>query len=753
MILSQANHTVGIAWLLFFYIISWPKAQVVEAFAVYDCNHLNATWEVLNLASPKKCIKSDHGYRDKTIKKGQLYQVDKYIPVKASACKVLISKEVTRCGYSSLTYGSSWPMWQEPVIIPAEECMKAVRTGEIIIENQHHKVKVGIKETQRYYSKGHVFHDGSCTTDSFITNKKVFTKSYEETTVDITLMEVKGKYNYDTGEVVFTNGIRVRFSDGFVMDWDVGMMAWNSVEPGCGQTISEVYQGDMELHRRYPTNLDEAIVLVRDTNRSRFAGLQIKEMSKMCGHDVHQTQIQGLYLRLIMSSDMKMVNKYAFRSYFDAAKTDLQSQIAFLHLGSALKMHTTIESIRTAVCHVERKVLFNKLQAISSGNVYSLLDVFGHGHSVMVAGAVAYVTKGTLLQAEMREMENCTEEIPISLPQGKGLPDLEMFADPLTFVVLKFGTIVPCNQVMPVRWLIDGTWKCCYPKHQGCEYYPSQLNVTINKEVVINFGQGLGGGLYSKEMLQQFETYQTAYYSRRAVTAKVTNAAAGNPSRGQLGLPIDLNGMKDLSDGLSFHLVPMLWIFGESWHYVVGGLLLFGFIKTALLFFLRATIIYRQRGFGAWMFGAIMDVTFAVVRLPYSVIKQAVDVVAAGAHMAGMDMGRHLPDVPHPPAPPDDPPPPYAGVAIQVVPPALPPVVAAPNAPPLYEIAAAENVPIVPRVEDALGDPRPVEVVIMNAPAPGGPPLPPQVVVQPQGQPPVLLPVVHLAMQPGNPLL
>jgi hypothetical protein len=85
----------------------------------------------------------------------------------------------------------------------------------------------------------------------------------------------------------------------------------------------------------------------------------------------------------------------------------------------------------------------------------------------------------------------------------------------------------------------------------------------------------------------------------------------------------------------------MLWYFGDVWHYVVGVTLLFTAVKTLLLFMFRALVIYRQRGCGPWIFGACMDATFAIVRLPITILTQAIDVVTQGADLFGYDLDRH----------------------------------------------------------------------------------------------------------------
>jgi hypothetical protein len=63
----------------------------------------------------------------------------------------------------------------------------------------------------------------------------------------------------------------------------------------------------------------------------------------------------------------------------------------FLHLSRGLGNFRRFEEFQEAVCQVEQKGLFNKLQSLASGNKYALHDIYGPGFQIYLSASVAYV--------------------------------------------------------------------------------------------------------------------------------------------------------------------------------------------------------------------------------------------------------------------------------------------------------------------------------------------------------------------------
>jgi hypothetical protein len=99
------------------------------------------------------------------------------------------------------------------------------------------------------------------------------------------------------------------------------------------------------------------------------------------------------------------------------------------------------------VCRVERTALYNKLAIISGSageSKYAILDLFGPGFDIYLAGAAAYIIACVAIKAVRANFNNCTAEIPFNVSGTL------RFADPYTWTLTSMPTIVPCSAVTPV---------------------------------------------------------------------------------------------------------------------------------------------------------------------------------------------------------------------------------------------------------------------------------------------------------------
>ncbi len=116
-------------------------------------------------------------------------------------------------------------------------------------------------------------------------------------------------------------------------------------------------------------------------------------------------------------------------------------------------MYNRFAIIQQDLCKLERRVLENALAILSrGGNRHALNNLVGPGHRVTVAGSVAYVTKCELVPVLRTDYRNWTQEIPI-LHNGT-----HKFADPITYILSDYATVIPCDTITPARWFLDGEW-------------------------------------------------------------------------------------------------------------------------------------------------------------------------------------------------------------------------------------------------------------------------------------------------------
>jgi hypothetical protein len=89
--------------------------------------------------------------------------------------------------------------------------------------------------------------------------------------------------------------------------------------------------------------------------------------------------------------------------------------MSFLQIKSSIGLHKKIQRVKHKICQSSRETEHVRLEAIAGAhNPYSLLQVFGKGHTIIKSGAEAYVAQCNQVEVVPRVSPNCTEEIPVT---------------------------------------------------------------------------------------------------------------------------------------------------------------------------------------------------------------------------------------------------------------------------------------------------------------------------------------------------
>ena len=223
------------------------------------------------------------------------------------------------------------------------------------------------------------------------------------------------------------------------------------------------------------------------------------------------------------------------------------------------------------------------------------------------------------------DFRNCTHEIPVLVNNGT-----LKFADPFTWTLRDFPTVMPCSHVMPVRWRMAGRWYCATPHAQQCEA-PIQLEPqSTTYKSLGDFTKGAGRGIFTSQQRKQHGDFQRSQSSRQAVVAKVTNAATkGSSAPGRLGSPLDGVDVKDITMTVGSILFPLFPLLGEAWSISCGILLSLVVFKTITGCIIRGVVLYKEKGCGLWMVGAMWSTLFAILRAPPAILETAIRVALA----------------------------------------------------------------------------------------------------------------------------
>ena len=619
----QAARLVLLALLTCFH---WAPAEGVQ---VYDCQARGVTYEVVDLIATEECQNATGRFKPAVDWKTQVVYSEPDRNIKGLRCRVVLSKLVTTCrGMDHKIYGTMFTVWREPVDLSKAQCEAAMRdhvyTHLEKTTGRTHRIPItpGAVKGSHFFSHGSSNEHGyiSCA-ENFVSGNVVMKHAYEQTLIEVLVEEIFGTTREDEGTVTFL-GVKHVSRDHTLFDAVEGRITWNSSETNCMTSVSQAYLGRADVHQdATKEGMLGAIVMIRNVEEGQFAGLQLRAVKFHCTKKCYTTQIPGLVVCLF-PDNVAVATNYRFRSGLvgDLQGPQTMSQLGYLHLDTNQRVQDRFDRMADHLCRQELVGWRAKMQALAGGdNPYALFDVYGRGHTIQVAGAVAYVTKCKPTPAIRADFPNCTMEIPVRVNGTL------RFADPITWILKEFPTLVPCSPIMPVRWLIMGQWYCSSPGVQTCPP-PQQFKSTVGLGEKEDFGRALGRGVFTQAQMDQHAVFWRAVHSRQAVVSKAANAAAGSGDSGSggLGSLLSASDADHLLGKFRIDLFPILPSMAHVWSMLSGALLLISAVLMVIEAIYRMALIYLDRGCGPWVLLGVFNTLYTMFHVPQQVVRAAV---------------------------------------------------------------------------------------------------------------------------------
>ena len=256
-----------------------------DTFTVYDCSHSDSVHRPILLLEPDECSDIELTHWAPVNVSVQVVETGSSILVTAYKCLLTVSREVSRCGFDSIHYGTVVSELDTPQHLTPSQCRQAV-LQKFTFERQFINVTLNSPVVHSYYSFGKIDDDHECSHTSFTSNGRYFTDSYESTIVRAYVTTVKERYNLATGRIILANGLVGNYADKIILDDTEGKYVWSSNVVSCQDKISDVYTGPAKLFPKQNNTLvgqPGDLVLVEEHNKERFAGLVLKSLTRVCG--------------------------------------------------------------------------------------------------------------------------------------------------------------------------------------------------------------------------------------------------------------------------------------------------------------------------------------------------------------------------------------------------------------------------------------------------------------------------------------
>ena len=225
------------------------------AFTVFDCDSGVSTSKTIDLREPSLCKDPHTDYNDPIVQRIQIAQIGTTTPLIGYQCQASITKQVTRCGLDSITYGSTYPVFQRAWSVAPNQCREAIKSNKITIDRRVYSVNIGKPTIVQEFSHGSVDSRGACMTEDFETEGILHHSSYEQTTTTIHITAINGIVDAADDSVTFANGIRANANDLVLHDLYEGTIVWNREEMNCTDSVSSLY--DWQRHPSPATGHDD----------------------------------------------------------------------------------------------------------------------------------------------------------------------------------------------------------------------------------------------------------------------------------------------------------------------------------------------------------------------------------------------------------------------------------------------------------------------------------------------------------------
>ena len=206
------------------------------------------------------------------------------------------------------------------------------------------------------------------------------------------------------------------------------------------------------------------------------------------------------------------------------------------------------------------------------------------------------------------------------------------FADPQTFVLSPYPTVLPCNTVNPVRWLIQGTWLCATPDVHPC-MAPTKISPSTGSFLPDHSSFTMMGGIYTQKQKDQYKIFRASQTAIRPLQRAMAMAAsATGDSQGNLGIPISGSQIQKLSNDFAEQHLPLLYKIGPFFTKVVSIMIFISWTIAFIQGLLRLYILVLHKGCGWWIIAVFSNALFTFIMMPTTIFWKAFDEIKERLH-------------------------------------------------------------------------------------------------------------------------
>lgn len=572
-------------------LISMSFTLIAGSFIAYDCAHQLANITRINMIEPSECKIPSEPPVVSQVEVVLVQSVSDY-PVHVYQCKVSVERIIVHCGTfsDSLVSGGFTEYITDT---SSDECrdMHMYKTTKLLGQHVIHGLESNNSKVFPVVLSGGVDNDGKCSGGSYSDRFGSWSNVYVMSKVTISLKDSVQQVNNEDQKIRLPSGHTCSVSEPHCIDPEDGFSMWQDSENKDCEHIN------FEL--LYEGKVNKSIIPLQGTKSILFTSNSETSFSLMatthttvCGHKAFQTEhpklkiieTNGMRFKFQGSKNVFNLDLFTYmNSKFTYVERHIQSQLNNLH-----------KSILMNQCRIEKSLLSTQLSIASlSPSEFAYLRIGKPGYTAMVAGEVIYLVKCQAVSVIKANTNDCYLEFPIVYKNQT------FFMTPKTRLIQSKGTQVPCSDIIPINYQIDGNWYSFSPSAHPVSPPESLVPKSEGDWVYVQPANLITSGIYSEEDIEKLRKQLMFPLEKGAALSSLASTVNGFNFGHQNFNYDSLTSDSTISTALDRYFSKASGIFGwlgQSFSVVIGLWFSFKLIKFLFDSTIHGWALYKKYG-------------------------------------------------------------------------------------------------------------------------------------------------------------
>nr|QPL15382.1 glycoprotein [Hymenopteran chu-related virus OKIAV146] len=576
-------------------------ATQTSAFIAFDCGGRTSNISAISLLDIQECDIPRTRINAEKIH-AQLLQIKEYEEIEVKQCKIEITREINFCGMHSHNSAVLNGLANYILEVPREECDLIHRTGTTrIVSNA---IIDGIKEnhiqSHSLTLAGRIDADGSCKGVEYADSFGSWSNVVVQGIVKILIQKYKARINLNENKIFLRSGISYRATDKSCLDLEGGSTYWETLPKDfCGHNEYDIlFEGPIDKI----FNEDKTVIYSLTTNEITFA-LARKGRKAVCGYEISLTEHPKLVI--LEAKNGEGFKKKALKTINLDIFTYVNSKFVYIEKHLRYQIKQLYFDVLSQRCALEKQVLKNSLSlATQAPDEFAYNIMKGPGYMAVAAGEVAYILKCIPVEVSIRKTNECYSHLPVKYQ------DKELFMTPKTRILVKKGSQINCNSIIPPMYSVNNAWYKLLPNPVEAKK-PEQLKPLTKQTWTYTNPESLAiNGIYSQEDIRKLKEHIMFPAEKPAVLNTVAKGMTGQTTNYQ-GASIT-----NLIDETTFAKIlqsagEKIWrnymLFGTTTAGIMGLIIIIKIIKAIIDTVVHGYALHSAYGWSIYLIGAIWD--------------------------------------------------------------------------------------------------------------------------------------------------